>query len=324
MKKLFFYSALATLTLFSCQNDGDLNTNSKLESGLDPQTPLNAQPFILDENAPNGKTKAPPTGTTGWSANPVFSDEFNSTTFATTKWAKMDSGTITRKVGGSQDPNIKWWGYKPAQVTLNGTKLVLSSLKKDTETLHCGAIKSDKGTATAGERTYGYFEANIDIQDPKYGSHTAFWMQGDNMTNIEHLGENGAEIDIFESCWTNDKTRTTIHIDGYGSSHQSTGGALADEWGASGMKYGYHLWGLDWSKKYLKVYYDGVFKKEFTAAKWIPLENEYMILSTGAAFGKDDTFSGAKGFTPRKVGSVTSSHVDWVRVWSNSGTNYKN
>ena len=151
-------------------------------------------------------------------------------------------------------------------------------------------------------------------------------MQGDNQSSTKNLGSDGAEIDIFESCWTNDKTRTTIHIDGYNNNstppHQSTGGAPADEWGASGMKTGYHIWGLDWSRIYLRAYYDGVMKKEFTNAKWIPTVKEYIILSTGAAFAIDDEYSGARGYTKRSIEMVTSSYVDYVRVWSKTGPNY--
>ncbi len=312
---MFLITSMAVLTIISCQKDDEsVNDSSSVNSAVDPNTPLDAQPFILDGNSSTSKTQAPPG--TGWTLK--ASDEFNDATYNSNKWTKMDSGTTSRATGGNFNPDITWWGYKPAQAWQADGSFVLSSKKASSSRFECAAINSNNKTGL--ERKYGYYEASIDIQSPAEGSHTAFWLQGDNQGDTTLDGQNGAEIDIFESAWTNETSRTTIHIDGYNNAtgHESTGGGDNDSWSAPDINYLFRTYGLDWSKTYLKTYYNGNLKKTITGTKWIPLVDEYIILSTGASFG-----SGAPGFSSRAVGSVTYSYVDWIRVYNkDSDSNY--
>ncbi len=315
MKKIIFVSAMTLLTIVSCQKeDEELEGVKNEQSAIDPNTPSNVQPLIIDGGLSIGRTQAPPG--TGWTLK--ASDEFNDPTYNSNKWSKMDSGTTSRATGGNQNPNITWWGFKPAQAWQENGSFVLSSKKTSSSRFECAAINSNNKVGL--ERKYGYYEASIDIQTPSEGSHTAFWLQGDNQGDTTLDGQNGAEIDIFESAWTDETSRTTIHIDGYNNAtgHESTGGGDNDSWSAPDINYLFRTYGLDWSKTYLKTYYNGNLKKTITGTKWIPLVNEYIILSTGASFG-----SGAPGFTNRAVGSVTYSYVDWIRVYNkDSDPNY--
>jgi beta-glucanase (GH16 family) len=312
MKKIFLVSAMAVLAIISCQKDDDqLDLTQNEQSAIDPNTPSNAQPLIIEGSSSVGKIQAPPG--TGWTLK--ASDEFNDATYNTNKWTKLVSPT-SRAIGGNQDPAITWWGWVDALAWQADGKFVLASKKASSSRFECAAINSDNKTGL--ERKYGYYESSIDIQSPSQGSHTAFWLQGDNQGDTTLDGSNGAEIDIFESAWTNDTSRTTIHIDGYGSAHESIGGGDGDSWTAPDINYLYRTYGLDWSKTYLKTYYNGILKKTITGTKWIPTVNEYIILSTGASFG-----SGADGFSSRAVGSVTYSYVDWIRVYNKDGdSNY--
>lgn len=313
MKKIIFITVMTALTFVSCQKEDELANNTSSESSaIDPQTPLDAQPLILSENSPNSRNQAPPG--TGWTLK--ASDEFNDPTYNTNKWTKLTS-TTTRDVNGNQNPDITWWGWLPAQAYQQNGDFVLSSKKASSSRFECAAINSNNKTGL--ERKYGYYESSIDIQSPSGGSHTAFWLQGDNQGDTTLDGANGAEIDIFESAWTDNTSRTTIHIDGYAEpAHESTGGGDSDSWSAPDIDYLYRTYGLDWSKTYLKTYYNGNLKKTITGTKWIPTVNEYIILSTGASFG-----TGSPGFSNRAVGSVTYSYVDWIRVYNkDSDPNY--
>lgn len=310
MKKLIFFSAVILLSTYSCQKDDELTTNpSSDSSSVDPSTPLGATPLIIDGSTTNSKTQAPPG--TGWTLK--ASDEFSGTALDTKKWT-VEVSKVSRGLG--RNPDIKWWGWVANLVSVSNGALNLSSKKATSSRLECACVISNNKI----ERKYGFYESSIDVQDPSKGSHTAFWLQGDNMNDITLDGENGAEIDIFESAWVGNVSRTTVHIDGYSKpDHESTGGGESDDWTAPDLDNGYRTFGLDWSKTYLKTYYNGNLKKTITGKKWIPLVNEYILLSTGASFG-----SGKGGFTNLKVGDVLTSKVDWIRIYNkDSDPNYK-
>jgi hypothetical protein len=142
------------------------------------------------------------------------------------------------------------------------------------------------------------------VADTTKDTHTAFWMQAKTMSSVDGTGIDGAEVDIFESAWFADTTKATVHIDGYGASHQST----STQFSVPGIHTGFHVHGLDWTTNSLKVYYDGVLKATFTG-KWVPQTNEWIWLSDGASFGDIGTF------TNEPVGWLTSAKFDYVRVW---------
>jgi len=128
------------------------------------------------------------------------------------------------------------------------------------------------------------------------------------MGNVDGTGNDGAEIDIFESAWTGDFTKSVIHIDGYGSSHQ----ANTVQFNTPGIHSGYHTWGMWWTSDFIKIYYDGVLKVTYSAAKWIPKVDEFLWLSDGASFGFPD---GDPCFTSQPIGFLTEAYVDYIRVW---------
>lgn len=126
------------------------------------------------------------------------------------------------------------------------------------------------------------------------------------MGNVDGTGNDGAEIDIFESAYLADEVISTIHIDGYGADHQEKNFRYA----TPGVHEGYHVWGMLWDENSVKIYYDGEFKAEFDG-KWIPKVKEYLYLSTVA------TFSGEGNFKDLPVDSqLTAAYFDYVRVWT--------
>lgn len=172
--------------------------------------------------------------------------------------------------------------------------------------MHCSSINSNGKYLT----TYGYFEARIKIAEATKGTHTAFWLQGPNMGNVDGTGNDGAEIDIFESAWTADYTKSVIHIDGY-----TNGIAQANtkQFTTPGLHNGtFHTWGMWWTSDFIKIYYDGVLKATYDVVKWIPRVDEYLWLSDGASFGFPN---GDPCFTSQPLGFLTEAYVDYIRVW---------
>ena len=289
MKKLNYFFAIAmTLSLFSCEKE---EVSPTIHSGdlsmIDPATPAGIQPLILDDGL-----KAAPSGYTL-----VWSDEFNS--FDSNKWTILES---SKSRNPRPKKGIKDWYWKTDEVAYQNGRVRLKARKIDHNTLHCGSINSNNKYETK----FGYFEARIANAATSKAVHTAFWFQGDNMGSKDRTGRDGAEIDVYESAWNGNYTKSVVHIDGYGSAHQ----ANTKQWSAPGIHSGFHTYGLRWTPTQLKVYYDGVGKATYGGSKWIPQVEEYLWLSVGASFADGD-------FVNQPVGFLTMAYVDWVRVYKN-------
>ncbi len=232
-----------------------------------------------------------------------FSDEFNGTTVNTAKW-NIDNSTRSR----AARPNIgiNDWRWKPTNVSVSNGNLVLQVYKTGTNSMTNGSINS----SGKYETMYGYFEARIKIGEAAKGTHTAFWLQGPGQGLIDGTANDGAEIDVFESAWTDDYTKSVVHIDGYGTSHQ----ASTKQYNTPGIHDGFHVWGFHWTSEFMDIYYDGVKKVRYGSEsdyKWVVRALEFLWLSNGASFG----LSGNQYFIDRPIGYLTETHVDYMRVW---------
>ena len=264
---------------------GFFKVRQEPDSGMiDPDTPADAQPF-LDE----------PTGD-DWVLD--FSDEFNGTEVDTRKWWIEDS---PRSRAARPDRGINRWFWRPQNVSVSGGHLVLDVTKVDDETMYCGSISSRFGLY---ETTYGYLEARVKIGDTTKDTHTAFWLQGKNMGVITGNANNGAEVDIFESAWFGNFTKSVVHIDGYGQYKQ----ARTVQYSTPGLHDGFNVFGLHWTPNEMRIFYNGEHKVTYTG-KWVPQVPEWLWLSNGASFGDIGTFQDE----PR--GWLTSAKFDYVRVW---------
>ena len=262
---------------------------AKAQTMVDTATPQN----ILPENNQIGSK---------WKLD--FSDEFNGEAVNTQKWTVNVS---TKSRAARPKLGISDWFWKSENVWLENGSLILQVKKHDYNTMYCGSIFS----SGKYETKYGYFEARIKIADASKGTHTAFWLQGDGMSNVDGTANDGAEIDIFESAWLEDYTKCVVHIDGYGANHQ----ANTKKFDTPGIHEGFHTWGFHWTENFMKIYYDGQLKASYTDPKWVVRSNEYLWLSDGASFG----FEGDH-FTREPVGVLTRAEVDYIRVWKDSSS----
>lgn len=232
----------------------------------------------------------------------VFSDEFNSTEVDQKKWNINDS-----KVSREARPRlgIDQWFWKPENVYLKDGNLVLEVHKKSDGVMTNGAINSANKFMTQ----FGYLECKVKIAEADKLSHTAFWLQGANMGNVDGSGNDGAEIDIFESAHKKYFVQTNLHYDGYNEGqHKSKGWRFS----TPGIHDDYQIYGLLWTDKYLKIYYNGILKCTYNDQNIIPLVKEYLWLSNGASFGEDLPDNGFDSF---HTGKLTESKFDYVRVW---------
>lgn len=227
-----------------------------------------------------------------------FSDEF--TFFDASKWNKTVS---TKSRQARPDKGISQWFWKEENVSVQGGNLVFTITKPNSNTLYCGSIDS-RGLY---EPLYGFMEARIRIAPTQHAIHTAFWTQGANMSNVDGSGADGAEVDIVETPWLDDRGQTVLHWDGYGADKKNK----TNRWSAPGLHSGFHTFAMHWTESFIDIYYDGVHKWRYEGVG-IPKVREWLWVSVGASFGDGDF---QNGIYP------SFAYVDYVRVWRSEGPN---
>jgi len=275
-----------------------LDNVSVLEDGYVPPS------VLIDPNTTIGQQ---PMGNVPGDWEIEFSDEFNgiaSTTPNVDRWIESVS-TNSRAPRAFQGIDDWWW--KEDHVNINGLgQLELKASKFDSNTMYCGSVE----TRNLYEPQYGYFEARIKIANTQKGNHTAFWLQGHNMNNVDGTGNDGAEVDIFESAWVTNTTKAVVHIDGYGSDHQ----ANTNSYDTPNLHSGYHIFGLHWTDSAMDIYYDGVLKTSYSGI-WVPQITEWLWLSVGASFGDGE-------FNLQPIGDLSEAKIDWIRAYKPSSSLY--
>lgn len=266
------------------------------------------QAQMVDANTPSNALPSNVFLGSDWTLD--FSDEFEDAAVNTAKW-NIDDSPKSRNPRTSI--GINRWFWRPRSVSLANGKLELNVEKTDWQTMVCGSVN----TNNKYETTFGYYEARIKVAETEYGTHTAFWLQGDRMGNIDGSGADGAEIDVFESAWLGDFTKSVVHIDGYGSSHQ----ASTKQYSTPGIHTGYHTYGFYWTKEYMRIYYDGELKVTYKDPKFIPQVDEYLWLSDGASFGLGGEPDTDVFFVDRPIGDLTKAYVEYIRGWKSTKTN---
>lgn len=281
-QKKIITSLLLAFIFVSCTEDKSTSPDDEIFNDEDNPI-LSAKPLL------------PGINTSDWIL--MFEDDFDK--FEPTKWVQNNS---VRSRAARPGIGITQWFWRPENVSYKDGNVVLKSTKVSENTLHCGSIF----TNNLFEFKYGYIEARIDIAETYFGTHTALWLQGDNMGNVDGTGNDGAEIDVFESAWIGDYTKSVVHIDGYGAHQRSN----TRRYETPGLHSGFHTFGLLWNEDKLEIYYDGKFMTRYQGI-WVPKVEEYLWLSTGASFGG----AANSNFSSRAIGSSTEAKVDYIRVW---------
>jgi len=131
------------------------------------------------------------------------------------------------------------------------------------------------------EQKYGYFEVRC-ILPAATGMWSAFWMMNEGVYNVNNSGEDGTEIDVFESFyykdhwWGNDAISTGIHYDGYDEGHH--GEAVGKMFVANNPYEEYNTYGVEWNENEYIFYINGV-ETGRTSAGGVSKNPEYLLLS---------------------------------------------
>ena len=190
----------------------------------------------------------------------VWNDEFDGTTLNTVKWNYRAEGTVRNYATVSRNT-----------ISLDGNGHVIIKVTKDNMGKY---FVGELGTQGIFETTYGYFECRAQV-NKQIGTHVAFWLQSGDMGKTLDPVVDGDEVDIFEY---HRKTPLTvyhnIHWNGYGTTHKTIGAQIP----FVGIDYGFHTFGLEWTKEAYIFYVDG--KETWRTSTAVSQHNEYLILST--------------------------------------------
>ncbi len=157
----------------------------------------------------------------------VWNDEFEGDTLDDTKW----------EAAGDWERRDGWWMKKA--VYLDGEGHLVISTEKDGDRYIDGCVR----TRGRYEKAFGYFVARVKLHTQP-GHWNAFWLYNDCQGNLGEGAVNGAEIDIYEKPWLDDRVNHAIHWNGYGEEHQSVGYVSEVE----GLMEGWHTYALWWSE----------------------------------------------------------------------------
>lgn len=179
----------------------------------------------------------------------------------------------------------------------------------------CKTEDSKRTNEMLFSQAFGYFEVRCKVPNSD-GIWSAFWLQTPTMGNIGNKGEDGAEIDIFESNFYKrpNNVGSCVHYDGYAKKHRSLGAVHEVE---SNTYEGFHTYGLKWTPKEYVFYYDGepTWATDYDGVCKVPA---FLMLTCEI---RDEGISGPYGDKLGKFNGDAEFLVDYVRVYQN--TNYE-
>jgi len=228
-----------------------------------------------------------------WKLLKRYSDEFDTEKLNEDKWYPN---------------NPKWKGRPPtyfhsSNVSLENGELVIRVNKHGDEKLpedfthSTGFIKSNQ------QFLYGYFEAEAKLMD-------APWVSGFWMTNVDK--DWWTEIDICENAPGLEYNRHDLNSNIQVFKSPKDQGDVKKHFSRTKKYYfseelqkDYHVWGLEWTKEYIRFYIDGILFREAKNTHWHqPLEVNFNCES--------NKWFGALPDTNRLDGEY---HVKYFRVW---------
>lgn len=184
--------------------------------------------------------------------------------------------------------------------------------------LIAGDNNDNKGTADTMlfSQAFGYFECKAKLPKSE-GLWSAFWLQSSNQRKVGNEGQDGTEIDVFESAFIKSKTSKMGHAllwDGYGEDGKSDAyvGSLEQD-----LYDGYHTYALKWTPDYYVFYIDG-------KATWASDSGEVSKVKEFLRLTVEIDAGDGWGPHGQKIGQFSHDNtdnddflIDYVKVWQN-------
>ncbi|WP_109436780.1 family 16 glycosylhydrolase [Aquimarina sp. AU119] len=231
--------------------------------------------------------------TKNWRLQKKYSDEF-------------DQSKLNEKIWHPNNPG--WKGRQPtyfhgSNVSLENEELVIRVNKHKDEKLPEGYTHSTGFIKSKNKFLYGYFEAECKLMD-------APWVSGFWMTNV---GKDWwTEIDICENAPGLEYNRHDLNSNIHVFKSPKDKGDVKKHFSRTKKFYfpkelqnDYHVWGLEWTKDYIRFYIDGILFREAKNTHWHqPLEVNFNCES--------NKWFGALPDDNRLDGEF---HVKYFRTW---------
>lgn len=181
-----------------------------------------------------------------------------------------------------------------------------------------GDNNNNKGTQDTMlfSQAFGYFECKVKL--PKSdGLWSAFWLQSSNMRKVGNDGEDGTEIDVYESAFIKSEQSKMGHAllwDGYSKDGKVSGyiGDLDFD-----LYDGYHTFALKWTPEYYVFYIDGI-------PTWASSDGNVSKVKEFLRLTVEIDAGDGWGPHGQKIGQFSHDNennddflIDYVKVWQN-------
>ncbi|MDR3186755.1 MAG: glycoside hydrolase family 16 protein [Christensenellaceae bacterium] len=266
----------------------------------------------------------------------VFTDDFDGTTLNAGLeqeiWTYSPHGKRTATLNDKHPEYTSYWC--PDMVTVVDGKLEVRTKESNTHVCSSGICPSNgrftggietrkgivtpegiKTTDTLFEQAFGYFETRVKFPKEN-GLWSAFWLQSVNQGKIGNDGQDGTEIDVYESAFIKHKSYMghALLWDGYSDYARVKGyrGNFSEI--SKDFFDGYHTFALKWTPTSYVFYIDGV-------ATWVSNDGgvakvpEFLRLTVEVDNGDAYGPHGQKIGMYKDKGSVF--YVDYVKVYQN-------
>ena len=254
----------------------------------------------------------------------VWSDEFEGDELDMSKWSY--EWWVTERKGG-------YWHQDMVSVE-DGDLVIRAEYKEEPMPnyypnyigTHAPAYKAgwytgEIWTKEKYEQKYGYFECRC-ILPAATGLWSAFWMMNEGVFNVDGSGQDGTEVDVFESfyykdySWGGDYISTGIHYDGYGP--EEKGDSIGKSYLANDPYKEYNTYGVEWNEKEYIFYINGKETGRLSAGG-VSQNPEYLLLSVEFA-GENGVQNSDRHGTGKISGTPAKNwpaefRVDYVRCY---------
>ncbi|WP_370449465.1 family 16 glycosylhydrolase, partial [Aquimarina sp. BL5] len=233
-----------------------------------------------------------------WKLLKAYSDEFDGSSINSDKW---------------YDYNPKWKGRQPtffhkSNVALENGELVMRVNKHGKDKLPDDYTHTSGFVQSKNKFLYGYFEAELKLMNAPWVS--GFWMA--NATK-----DWWTEIDICENAPGLDYNRNDLNSNIHVFRAPKDKGDVKKHFSRTKKFYfpeelqkDYHVWGLEWTKEYIRFYIDGILFREAKNTHWHqPLEININ--------NESNKWFGALPDNDRLDGEY---HIKYFRTWKSNKT----
>lgn len=237
------------ITLLSCITNGQTKPKTKFTNEIDfsnaPKRVSNHYPLSDQSN----KSK--------WVKSNLISDEFDAASLNTKKWHPNNPGWKGRKPTLFHDDNVS---FKDNELVFKINQHPKNEQLLDGYTHTAGFIRSKNSVL------YGYFEAEMKLMNDSWVS--GFWSSSPTK-------EWWTEIDFCENSPATKNQQNDLNSNIHVFHSPKKYGDIKKHFSRNkkykvpfNLQDDYHVWGVEWDKKFIRFYIDGVLFREAENTHW--------------------------------------------------------